>query len=269
MSVENYADWMQPLFLRHGVTTVRDVGNNLDAILIHRRRSQKPGQQRPRLFACGPVIDGPNSSWPAWVARKVATADEAQAVARELLARQVDCLKIAAQLTPPQVQAIVAEAAPYGVPVTAQVGTTNAVEAVALGVTGLERALGVDHREATTQELQAQARLLATKGVFVVPTLVLNEQLSRLLDPDLRQNPLHQHVPSALFDWWDAPYGVGQWTEAPSAEHRGLLSRKKARLAEFVRANGRVVAGSATPYPPDVLPGAGVQREMELLVEAG
>jgi imidazolonepropionase-like amidohydrolase len=260
---------MQPLFLQHGVTTVRDVGSHLDVILIHRRRSQKPGQQRPRLFACGPIIDGLNSSGPAWNTRKVATADEARAVARELLARQVDCLKVAAQLTPPQVQTIVEEAAPYGVPVTAQVGTTNAVEAVALGVTGLERTLGVDRREATTQELQAQARLLATKGVVVVPTLVLNEQLSRLLEPDLRQDARLQPVPSALFDWWDAPFGVGQWTEARSAEQRGLLSRKKARLAEFVRANGRVVAGSATPYPPYILPGAGLQRELELLVEAG
>src|SRR5712691_1099200 len=101
MSVENYADWMQPLFLRHGVTTVRDVGSHLDAILIYRRRSQKPGQQRPRLFACGPVIDGPNSALPAWITRKVATADEARAVARELLARQVDCLKAQEKLTPP------------------------------------------------------------------------------------------------------------------------------------------------------------------------
>src|SRR4029450_5742465 len=36
----------------------------------------------------------------------------------------------------------------------------------------------------------------------------------------------------------------------------------------FAKANGRVVAGSATPHPY-VLPGAGLQRELELLVEAG
>jgi len=41
----------------------QQVGNNLDEILIHRHRSQKPGAKRPRLFACGPVIDGPNSAW--------------------------------------------------------------------------------------------------------------------------------------------------------------------------------------------------------------
>jgi imidazolonepropionase-like amidohydrolase len=189
-------------------------------------------------------------------------------VARELLARQVDCLKVFVQLTPPQVQAIVEEAAAHGVPVTAQLMATTAAEAVALGVTGLERCCSGATAAVTTQQLQALARLLAAKGVFVVPTLVNNEQLSRLLDPALRQDPLLQHVPLAWFGWWDAPYGVGQWTEANSTRHRDFLSRKKVLLEEFAKANGRVVAGSTTPHPY-VLPGAGLQRELELLVEAG
>jgi len=268
MSVESYADWMHPLFLRHGVTTVRDVSDNLDVVLIQRRRSQKPAQQRPRIFACGPVIDGPNSALGPWRTRAVATAEEARMVARELLARQVDCLKLAGQLTPPQVQAIVEEAAAHGVPVTAQLMATTAAEAVALGVTGLERCCSGATAAVTTQQLQALARLLAAKGVFVVPTLVNNEQLSRLLDPALRQDPLLQHVPLAWFGWWDAPYGVGQWTEADSTRNRDFLSRKKVLIEEFAKANGRVVAGSATPHPY-VLPGAGLQRELELLVEAG
>jgi imidazolonepropionase-like amidohydrolase len=189
-------------------------------------------------------------------------------VARELLARQVDCLKAFEKLTPTQVQAIVEEAAAHGVPVTAQLYATTSAEAVALGVTGLERTFSGAIDTATTQELQALARLLAAKGVFVVPTLVNNEQLSRLLDPVLRQDPLLQYVPLAWFGWWDTPFGVGQWTEARSAQQRHFLSRKKVLIEEFARANGRVVAGSATPLPY-VLPGTGLQRELELLVEAG
>jgi TolB-like protein/imidazolonepropionase-like amidohydrolase/class 3 adenylate cyclase len=268
MSMESYADWMQPLFLQHGVTTVREVGNDLDVILIYRRRSQKPDAKRPRIFACGPVIDGPNSAWGPWKSRAVTSADEARTVARELLARQVDCLKVAMQLTPPQIQAIVEEAAAHGVPVTAQLGATTAAEAMALGVTGMERTLGIDYRSTTDQELQALARLLAAKGVFVVPTLVNHEQASRLLDPALRQDPLLQYVPLAWFGWWDAPAGARQWTEADSARQRYFLTRKKVLLEAFARANDRVVAGSATPNPY-VLPGAGLQRELELLVEAG
>ena len=102
----------------------------------------------------------------------------------------------------------------------------------------------------------------------MVPTLVLHAQLSRLLESDLRQDPLLQYVPLAEFSWWDAPYGVGQWTEEHSARQRNVLARKKALIEAFARANGLVVAGSATPNPY-VLPGTSLQRELELLVEAG
>jgi TolB-like protein/class 3 adenylate cyclase len=215
-----HAAWMHPLFLRHGVTTVRDVGNNLDVILIHRRRSQKLGQTRPRLFACGPIIDWPGLPQGAAGSRRVVlTTDEARAAARDLLERQVDCLKVSDKLTPPVVQAIVETAAPHGVPVTAQLRATTAAEAAALGVKGVESASGVDYAVVTVQGLQELARLLAAKGVFVAPTLVVNEQLARLLDPSLRQEPLLRYVPLAQFGWWDAPYGVRTWTEAHAAEH--------------------------------------------------
>jgi imidazolonepropionase-like amidohydrolase len=68
--------------------------------------------------------------------------------------------------------------------------------------------------------------------------------------------------------WWDAPFGGGPWTEADAAEYRHILSRQQELIEAFAKANGRVVAGSATP-DPYVLPGAGLQRELELLVEAG
>jgi hypothetical protein len=68
--------------------------------------------------------------------RVVLTTDEARAAARDLLERQVDCLKVGEKLTPPVVQAIVETAAPRGVPVTAQLGATTAAEASVLGVKG-------------------------------------------------------------------------------------------------------------------------------------
>jgi imidazolonepropionase-like amidohydrolase len=264
----HYRDWMEPLFLQHGVTTVRDVGNNLDVILTRRRWSQQPGANQPRIFACGPLIDGPNPRWGAWISRAVTTPEEARAVARELLERRVDCLKAYEQLKPPQLQALVQEATPYGVPVTAHLGQTTAADAMALGVRALEHASGVDYHTTTSEELQALARLVASTRVFLVPTLVLHEQLSRLLSPEIRQDPLLPQVPVQQFGWWEAPYGVGRWTEALAARHRNLLARNQAWIAEVAKAGGRIVAGSDTPNPY-VLPGAGLQRELELLVAAG
>jgi hypothetical protein len=152
--------------------------------------------------------------------------------------------------------------------VTAEVAATTAAEAVALGVMGLERAFGGAFDTATAPELHALARLLAAKGVFVLPTLVHNERLSQLLDPAIRQDPLLQHLPPGWFSWWDAPYGVGTWTEVHSTRQRRILSQKQTLLNAFAKANGRVVAGSATPNPY-IFPGAGLRRELELLVQAG
>ncbi|MGH8066892.1 MAG: amidohydrolase family protein [Candidatus Entotheonellia bacterium] len=263
----HYQDWMELFFLRHGVTTVRDVGNNLDMILTRRQWSQKTGAKQPRIFACGPLIDGPNPRWGAWISRAVATPDEARTVARELLDRRVDCLKAYEQLTPPQIQALVQEATPRGVPVTAHLRETSAVDAVGLGVKAFEHASGINYLTATRQELQALAQLVTSKGVFLVPTLVVNEQLSRLLSPDIQQEPLLPYMPHQ-FGWWEAPYGVGQWTETHSARQRDILARKQAWLVEVAKIGGRIVAGSDTPNPY-VLPGTSLLRELELLVAAG
>jgi Amidohydrolase family len=132
----HYQDWMEPLFLRHGVTTVRDVGNNLEMILTRRQWSQKAGAKQPRIFACGPLIDGPHPRWGAWISWAVSTVEEARTVARELLDR--------------------------GVPVTAHLGKTTATEAAALSVRALEHASGIDYLTASREELHALAHLLAS-----------------------------------------------------------------------------------------------------------
>jgi imidazolonepropionase-like amidohydrolase len=206
----HYQQWMDRLFLSHGVTTVRDVGNNLDAMLTERRWSQQPGALRPRLYACGPLIDGPQPFWGAWISRAVTTVDEARQTALELVQHNVDCLKAYVKLTPQHIQTISEVAAVHGIPVTAHVRATTAREAIVAGVRSLEHASGMDYLSATDEDLQALASLMTAQGVFAVPTLVVHEPLSRLLSPDLHQDPLLQHVPLSLFGWWEAPYRVGQ-----------------------------------------------------------
>ena len=106
----HYHEWMDEPFLRHGVTTVRDVGANLERILTLRRESRADDSRKPRIFACGPLIDGPLPRHGPWISESVATEEEARDVARRLLARGVDCLKVYEQLTPPLVRAVAQEA---------------------------------------------------------------------------------------------------------------------------------------------------------------
>ncbi|OUS10410.1 hypothetical protein A9Q89_11380 [Gammaproteobacteria bacterium 53_120_T64] len=48
-----------PLFLAAGVTTARDVGGRLDLVLKNRDDLNRGKKLGPRLFVCGPLLDGP------------------------------------------------------------------------------------------------------------------------------------------------------------------------------------------------------------------
>lgn len=167
----HYYEWMDEAFLRHGVTTVRDVGSNLDSILALRRASREADSRKPRIFACGPLIDGPLPRHGTWISESVTTEDEARDLARRLLARGVDCLKVYEQLTLPLVRAVVQEAQQAGVPVAAHLRDTSAVAALEAGVRTLEHAFGFP---ACNEEAgDAVARLLVARDAYVVPTLAI------------------------------------------------------------------------------------------------
>src|SRR5207247_326910 len=125
-------------------TTVRDVGNNLERILELRRQNRGADAKGPRVFTCGPLIDGPLPRHGTGISVSVSTEGEARDAARRLIARGVDCLKVYEQLTPNLVRVIAEEAQRAGVPVTAHLRDTAATAALEAGVTGLEHALGFE-----------------------------------------------------------------------------------------------------------------------------
>ena len=205
MHVHYHPGWMDALFLRHGVTTVRDVGSGLDSILALREDSRAAGVARPRIFACGPLIDGP---WPrhgTGISVSVQTVAEARAVARRLLDRGVDCLKIYEQLTPPLVEAVVREAEGTRVPVTAHLRDTTALQALEIGVRGLEHAFGF---EACDETVAAQVvRRVVERGAYVVPTLAITEQISRFGSPEQETMALLGEIPAARRQYWRSDGG--------------------------------------------------------------
>ena len=264
MHVHYHPGWMDALFLRHGVTTVRDVGGGLDSILALREDSRAAGFVGPRIFACGPLIDGP---WPrhgTGLSVSVQTVAEARAMARRLLDRGVDCLKIYEQLTPALVEAVVREAEGTRVPVTAHLRDTTALQALDLGVRGLEHAFGF---EACDETVAAQVvRRVVERGAYVVPTLAITEQMSRLGSPEQETMALLTEIPDARRLYWRRTAAAASPDRKASAARR--LECLKTFVARLQRAGGQVVAGSDTSNPY-VVPGASLHRELELLVEAG
>jgi imidazolonepropionase-like amidohydrolase len=270
----HYYEWMDQLFISHGVTTVRDVANTLDHILQARERNQKEGVKKPRIYTSGPALDGSPATFET-TSYALTTPEEAKSAAYKLINSKVDCLKTQQKITPPLLKAIMEVAKKEKVIVTVHLRDTKAKTAILLGIKGLEHISGINFLTAPQSELEEVSDMIISHSVFVVATLILDETCSRLHDPELKKDPLLKKVPpealKRLFSFWETTFGVGKWwTEEHSNRSRTILERKE----EFIRiltkkgGSGLIVAGSDIGAA-FIFPGVGLHREIELLASAG
>jgi imidazolonepropionase-like amidohydrolase len=285
--------WTLPLFLKYGVTTVRDV-HNRPAYILPLAASDSPFQ--PRIIAAGAMIDGPGSFW-----KDAIVVDDfvsARAAVRQQVESGAGVIKVYTKLHPALVAVIVQEARARGVPVAAHLGKTTATEAAMLGVTSIEHLTGIAESASaesdrlykahddflsgwTTFELEwpslkpaaleRVARALVERKVVLVPTLALHEAFSRLADPDLRGDPTLTDVPpDVLNQKWD-PADImtrAHWTPQVLAAFKRTLPVLQRFIKTYRQLGGRIVAGTDTPQQ-FVVPGASLHRELELYVAAG
>jgi imidazolonepropionase-like amidohydrolase len=287
----HYGHWMDQLFISHGVTTVRDVGRPLNFILEARKQSHKDGVKKPRIYTSGPFLDGSPplfgaSLWGEPQSYPVNTPEEAKSAAYKLINAKVDLLKIQQKMTLACLEAIMEVANKEKVVVTAHLGVggfgdmdtgeINAKQAILLGVKGLEHGTGIQLLTIPKSELEEISNMIVSHSVFVVATLFMEEQFSKLLlDPELENDPVVKQIPpdvlKGLHRFWETTYGVGKWwTKRHSNIHRAVLEKRK----EFIRillkkgGGGLIVAGTDAMVPY-VFPGVSLHREIELLASAG
>jgi imidazolonepropionase-like amidohydrolase len=286
-------DWALPVFLKYGVTTVRDLHND-PGYVMPLTREDSP--LRPRVVAAGAVIDGPGSFWKNAV--QVATVGEARAAVRQQIERGARVVKAYTRLEPALLSVVVAEAQARNIPVAAHLGMTTALQAADLGVSSIEHLSGIPesvgdeagrliaaHKDFlagwTAFELEwlrlqparldALARQLSARGVVLVPTLALHEAFARLGDQDLTRDSALADVPQqVLRKSWDPAdiMGRAHWTPQVLAKFKQAMPVLQRFVGTFARSGGRVVAGTDTPQQ-FVVPGASLHRELELLVASG
>lgn len=106
-----------PLYLANGVTTVREMGGNPDAV-TYRDRVAAGTAFGPRSQATRVLVDGAPSLWegigPPYVA--VADAAQARAAVREQQAAGADFIKVYTRLSPEAFHAIAEETRKLGIP---------------------------------------------------------------------------------------------------------------------------------------------------------
>jgi len=266
------------LYLYHGVTTVRsagDIDGTAEGPVRERIRSGSfPG---PRVFGCGPFVDGAEPQWRN--SRVLLDPSEAPALLDDLM-RESDCIKAYNKLTPDVAAALHGAARNRGVPLIGHVplGATfvdahlDDVQhmmgmAVAEGDAGpfpksLKAWRDLDDREIDRIAISALAQDKA-----LTPTLVVIDRLAHAVDYAAVEAADDAELVPRLYR--ELVWGPQRDLDAADFDGiRDAVPVMQRVIKRFYDVGARLHIGTdALAYY--VVPGAGMYRELALYVEAG
>jgi imidazolonepropionase-like amidohydrolase len=256
-------DPLPALFLSHGVTSLRDPGQWIEAYDAARTAAAPV----PRLFLTGPHLDSPPAAYPAdsYIVRD---AEEARLAVGRFAAQGASAFKVYFRLPVALIRVVSEEAHRRGLPVTSHLEIVDAADAVRAGVDGVEHVTSFGtallpardaekYRQAVLADNAARREgryevwnkadldgpraraiisLLAERGTYLSPTLAIFER--RAGDKDTKD------------------------------VHVGGFKKMLEFTGRARRAGVRVVVGSHSAVP-HAERGWAYQRELELLVGAG
>lgn len=297
-----------PLLLAHGVTGVREMGNDLDRVRSWQKLIGAGRLLGPRMFVAGPIIDGPDIRIPKMRLNAATAAEAVDAAARTRAARGVDFLKVWSLLPREAYFGIAAEAARAGIPFAGHVPLeVTALEASEAGQKSIEHManvlLGCSRRE---KELIAKRAAMVRPGTPDAPLRFLEAwfykqsgdlvesyapEKAEALISAFRENGTW-HCPTLSF--WrnyafiDDPamagdprlrYVPGDWDmkeiwflKGQTAADLVQVKREYARTLEVVgamrRAGVGILAGTDTPNI-HLFPGFSLHDELAQLVASG
>lgn len=256
-------DRLPALYLSHGVTSLRDPGQWIEAY----DAARKAAAAVPRLFLCGPHLDSPPPAYPAdsYIVRD---ADETRLAVNRFADDGASAIKVYFRLPLALIKVAIDTAHSRGIPVIGHLEIVDARDAITAGIDGIEHATSFGtallplreaekYRQAILADNNARRegryqvwnaidlssaqskslfKLIADRRVIVSPTLAVFERQAG--DKDTTQ--VHVHA----FKQMEAFVGLAK------------------------KAGARVVVGSHSDVP-HAKRGWAYQRELELLVESG
>jgi uncharacterized protein len=291
------AEWHFPLFIAHGITSVRNMHTSVDTGLALtnalKRRIASGELAGPRFLANGGVVDGRAAIWPGSVT--VENAEAARAAVDSLVDGGADFIKVYDRLSAPAFAGIMAAARTRGIAVDGHAPmAVDPVHAASAGMRTVEHGTGIvmgcssradslriaheEHRRTAGADGGAAFfRLMQTArdtrdpaacertvqafvqhGVAVTPTLVDLIGARVLADTeDMR------HMPAAVTARWTAMAQSG-----PDAFTEFLEAGRDMRIGNvrMMHEAGVTILAGTDVGNPFIVPGASLHRELEILV---
>ncbi len=283
-----------PLFIANGITGVRDMFGSIGTIKNWRQQMAEGKLTGPRLYAAGPIVDGPKPIWPGSIAVKD-EVEGRQAVAK-VKTDGSDFVKVYSLLPRDAYIAIAQEAKKLGISFAGHVPTTvTAAEASDAGQKSIEHLdrvlLGCSTSEAefvsqgaritseqrkkmleTYSEEKARALFarFAKNGTWHSPTLVVLRAISHLDDPKVTNDPRLKYLSPFVTAQWDPTkdFRFRNYTAATYESMRANYQKNLELVGKMRRAGVEFLAGTDTPNPY-CFPGFSLHDELQLLVKAG
>jgi len=269
-----------PVLVTYGVTSVRDMGGDIDRIKKWREEIGNKRILGPRIKFCGPMLEG---TWEQKEGERtdhwaVATPQAARDTVARLAAAGVDCIKMRSYKSPESYFALVDASKKAGLPLVGHAPWgIDAIASSDAGQRSFEHGFGpwpwADLDAAKKQSIEDKLRV---NGTAVVPTLIAWQTFllpestidAVIHDMDGKSDPRLRQVSPALRRNWisgaaDVKKMVGGDEALPSWNK--AMDRMYEQVREMHDHGVTIMAGTDTGTTL-VYPGASLHQELKLLV---
>ena len=300
-------EFILPLLVANGITTVRDMGG--DATLLKQLREEINSGKRPgpQIFLTGPYLDGnPPYFQPSIV---VQTPAQAANAVQQLHSLGVDFIKVQSRLQPDPYFAIAHESQKLGLRFVGHVpDSITAAQASDAGQSSIEHLTGVllgcssreeqlrnrkmvippagetarqiyagdqawtlDLLHSYSQRNAAQLfQKFASNHTWQVPTLPLLMDLVYLThprDPELRARS--KYLPGNVAAIWDPVLEKNSKSDAQDFVIRAELAERSLAIVKEMSAAGVNIMAGSDSSAPNIFPGFSLHDDLAYMVQAG
>ena len=293
-----FGDWFPlaqeislPLFIANGVTSVRDMGSELDTVQAFRNQIESGERLGPRILTSGPMLDGPKPRFPSSLA--IATPDDGRRAVDQLKHRGVDFIKLQSRIPADAVMAIADQARKEELPFEGHVpDAMRAADMSAAGMHSFEHLIGIFEGSSPAEaefltgtkteakflstydpaRAEALAGILAKNQTWQCPTLVW-ERGGNLVDvTDYSKDPRAKYVPAYWKDvsWKKMSEDVkASFGTDDLATRRKFLDKELEVVQMLHKAGVPFLAGTDTQPGVYIFPGFSLHEELQRFVAAG
>lgn len=256
-------DWSAPLFLQHGITTVRDTGNDLDYILAKKAEMEKPEAPGPSIRCCGPVLDGmpyihPVLSW------GIKQDEDVPLAIAYLQSRQVDAIKLYAGLDINKVKIAVETCAQAGIHLLGHFqGKLTLLEAIKAGVPEAEHFVEVP--DYYSEEIILE---IIKRDAWVVPTQMVWEGIFHYQESQAIRRYFDAMPESAIKRYSNKFLAEKTRQDPLLMKLKAFCRNNRSYIQGMIKLGGKIAPGTDAPCQ-FALPGISYLAELQVFSECG